>query len=185
MSQLHNAGVELIGYVHTSYGARSISDVQADVATYHSKYPLLTGIFFDEASDSASEIAYYTQLYNYVTGLGYVHNILNPGTQPAQGYLAIATNIVVFENSGSSLASTSFPSWVTCAASSSQKSGYKYKFSVIAYGVSQSSAASMIASMQNKGIGLVYVTDGASGCCTYNDLVSYFAAEAASVAALN
>jgi hypothetical protein len=185
MTQLHNAGVELIGYVHSSYGDRALADVEADVATYASKYPLLKGIFIDEASASASDIPYYTQLYNYIISKGYTISILNPGTQPDQGYVAISTSIVVFEDAGSKFASTSFSSFVTCATSSSQKSGYKYKFSVIAYGVSQSSASSMISSMQNKGIGLVYVTDGASGCCTYNDLVSYFAAEASSVAALN
>jgi hypothetical protein len=185
MAQLHTAGVELIGYVHTSYGDRAIADVEADVDTYASEYPLLTGIFIDEASDSASEISYYTELYNYIISKGYTTSILNPGTQPDEGYVAISTSIVVFEDSGSNLASTSFSSWVTCATTSSQKSGYKYKFSVIAYGVDQSDAESMLTSMENKGIGLVYVTDGASGCCTYNDLVSYFAAEAASVAALN
>jgi hypothetical protein len=34
-------------------------------------------------------------------------------------------------------------------------------------------------------MGLVYVTDGASGCCTYNTLASYFSSEASAVAALN
>jgi len=36
MTKLHNAGVEMIGYVHTSYGARSISDVKAEIDIYAS-----------------------------------------------------------------------------------------------------------------------------------------------------
>lgn len=53
------------------------------------KYPHLSGIFFDEASASAKDIPYFTQLYAYVLKLGFVHVILNPGTQPDQGYLAV------------------------------------------------------------------------------------------------
>jgi hypothetical protein len=185
MTKLHNAGIEMVGYVYTSYGARAISAVEADVNTYATKWPLLTGIFFDEVSDSSSEISFYTQAYQYVMGKGYVHNILNPGVQPDEGYLAISSSIVIFEDAGSGFNSKSFSSWVTCASSASAKSGYKYKFSAIAHSTASSSAASILSSMKSKGVGMVYVTDGAAGCCTYNNLVSYFASEASSVESLN
>jgi len=184
MSKLNSAGVEMIGYVHTSYGERAISDVEADISTYASKYSYLKGIFFDEASDSASDIAYYTQLYNFVLQKGYSVSILNPGTQPDAGYVAISTSIVVFEDSSSNYPS-SYSSFVTCAGSASAKAGYKYKFSAIAYAASSSSASSLISKMHNTGVGMVYVTDGASGCCTYNDLVSYYSSEVSAVKALN
>jgi hypothetical protein len=184
MTKLTNAGVEMIGYVHTSYGERSISDVETDISTYASKYPGLKGIFFDEASDSASDLAYYTSLYNYVLQKGYSVSILNPGTQPDSGYVDISTSIVVFEDSSSNLPS-SYSSFVACAPSSAEKSGYKYKFSAIAYGASSSSTASLISKMHNSGVGMVYVTDGASGCCTYNDLVSYYSTEVSAINALN
>jgi len=175
----------MIGYVHTSYGTRAVSDVTGDIDVYASKYPGLKGIFLDEAADSASEISYYTQVYQYITSQsGYTNAILNPGAVPDQGYVAISSSIVLFEDSASQFSGSQFPSWVTCAPSSAEQSGYKYHFAVIAYGESSSGMESVLTSMKNAGMGLVYVTDGASGCCTYNTITSYFAAEASAVKSL-
>lgn len=186
MTKLRDAGVEIIGYVHTSYGERSISDVLADVDTYVRNYPLVTGIFFDEAANDASQLSYYSQAYSYVMSQsGYDQVILNPGVQSDQGYLDISTSIVIFEDYGSNLAGTEFSNWVTCAQSADEKSGYKYRFSGIAHTTSASDQASILSTLAEKGMGLVYVTDGEGGCCTYNELVSYFTEEAASVQALN
>jgi len=186
MTKLKNAGIEMVGYVYTSYGARDINAVKADIDTYASKYPLITGIFLDEGANDASKIPFYTQVYNYIKSKpGYKHVILNPGVQPDQGYLAISTNIMIYENYGSSLAGTSFGSWVTCAANLALKSGYKYRFSGIAHTVAAANQASYVKSLSNKGIGYVYVTDGAGGCCTYNSLTTYFSQLADAVAAVN
>jgi len=185
MTKLKNAGIDQVGYVYTSYGARAVSAVQADIDTYVSKYPLLTGIFLDEASSDASKISFYSTIYNYIKGKGLNHVILNPGAQPDSGYLAVSTNIMVYENYGSSLASTTLGSWVTCATSAAQKVGFKYRFSGIAHTASSSVQASYAQTLANKGMGYVYVTDGAGGCCTYNSLTSYFPALADAVAAIN
>lgn len=186
MTRMKNAGIELVGYVHTTYGDRAVADVVSDINTYVSAYPLVTGIFLDEAANDASKISYYTQVYNTIMAKpGYVHSILNPGVQPDQGYMAISTNIVIFENYASSLASTSYSSWVTCAPTAAQKSNYKYKFSGIVHTASASDQAAIINTLQTMGMGLVYVTDGAGGCCTYNTLTSYFTQEATSVQAIN
>nr|P11113.1 RecName: Full=Spherulin-4; Flags: Precursor [Physarum polycephalum]CAA32212.1 spherulin 4 precursor [Physarum polycephalum] len=186
MNKLTAAGVDMVGYVHTSYGARAVGDVNADIDTYASKYPGLKGIFLDEASASASEISYYTNVYNHIKSKsGYVNSILNPGTQPDQGYLAISSNIVIFEDAGSNL-KNNYASWVKCAPSASQKSGYKYKFSGIAHSTSSGSMSGIINTMVSVlAMGLVYVTDGAAGCCTYNTLTSYLSQEASAVHALN
>lgn len=186
MTKLANAGIEMVGYVHTTWGLRALADVQADIDTYATKYPLVKGIFLDEASDKAPEVAYYTQVYNHVMSKpGYAHSILNPGVQPVADYLAISTNIVIFENYGTVLSSTNFASWVTCAPDAAAKAGYKYKFSGMAHTAPVANQAAYIQAMVSKGMGLVYVTDGEGGCCTYNSLVSYFAQEAAAVQALN
>lgn len=186
MTKLKNAGVEMVGYVYTSYGTRDVNAVKADIDTYASKYPLLTGIFLDEAANDASKIPFYTQVYNHIMSKsGYKHAILNPGVQPDQGYLAISTNVVIYENYASSLGGSSYSSWVKCAPNASQKSGYKYKFTGMVHTASASNQASYINTLANQGMGYVYITDGAGGCCTYNNLVSYFAQEAASVQSLN
>jgi len=186
MTKLKNAGIEMVGYVYTSYGTRDMSDVQADVNTYVSQYPLITGIFFDEGANDASMVAWYTQAYTYVMSKpGYQHVIINPGVAPDEGYLAASTSIVIYEDYASSLSAASFPSWVKCAPSSSAKSDYQYKFSAIVHTAAAASQASYISDLHNMGVGLVYITDGVGGCCTYNTLTSFFAAEAASVQALN
>jgi len=185
MQKLVNAGVEMVGYVHTTYGDRSITDVNNEIDIYASKYTGVTGIFLDEASASSSDLSYYTQVNTRIMSKSnFKHSILNPGTQPDQGYVAISTNIVIFEDAGSNLKS-SFASWVKCAPNASQKAGYKYKFSGIAHTTSSGNSASVINSMANSGMGLVYVTDGAGGCCTYNTLASYFTSEASTVKSLN
>lgn len=186
MTKLKNAGIEMVGYVYTSYGNRAASAVQADIDTYASKYPLLTGIFLDEGASEAAKIPFYTTIYNYILAKsGYVHVIINPGTVPDQGYLAVSTNLMIYENYGTSLASASFPSWVKCASTAAQKSGYKYRFSGIAHTASSSVEASYVQALASNNIGYVYVTDGAGGCCTYNSLTTYFAQLAASVKAIN
>jgi hypothetical protein len=186
MTKMKNAGIEMVGYVYTSYGERAVSAVKADIDTYVAKYPLVTGIFLDEASNDKSKLPVYTQIYDHIMSKpGYAHVILNPGTQPDQGYLAISTNIMILENYATSVATTSYNSWVKCATNVSQKAGYKYRFSGIVHSASASSQASYLRSMQGMGIGLVYVTDGAGGCCTYNSLTTYFAAMAQAVADIN
>jgi len=186
MTKLKNAGIEMVGYVYTSYGSRDVAAVKADIDMYVNKYPLVTGIFLDEASAEASKLPVYTQIYNHIMSKpGYVHSILNPGTQPDEGYMAISSNIMILENYATSVASIKYSNWVKCAPTSAQKAGYKYKFSGIVHSASASSQASYLRSMANMGIGLVYVTDGAGGCCTYNQLVTYFAAMAQSVADIN
>lgn len=186
MDKLRAARVEMIGYVHTSYATRSIVDVKKDIDVYVAKYPYITGIFFDEASASAGDIPYYREAYNYVMSKGYKHSILNPGVVPAQGYVDISSNIVIFEEAGSLVPQRSNPSWVTCAPNAAQKSGYKYKFSGIAHSTKSSSAANTVLSnMANRGMGLIYVTDGDSGCCTYNKMVSYYSSQVSYIQSLN
>jgi len=185
MAQMTAAGVVMVGYVHTSYGARAIADVVADINTYATKYPGLAGIFIDEAAASTAEIAYYTQVYNAIKSHnGYVNTILNPGTQPDQGYLAISTDIVIFEDVAANF-KPNFASWITCATSAVQKTNYKYKFSGIAYAASLSQMVTLMASMKASGMGLVYATNGAAGGDTYNTLPSYYSDMVTAVAALN
>jgi len=184
MKKFADAGITMVGYVHTSYAARALSDVLADVDTYASKYPGLAGIFVDECATAASDVSYYQQLYTHIMSKGYVHDILNPGTQPDQGYVAVSSSIVIFEDVASNL-KNNYASWVKCAPSASQKAGYKYKFTGIAYGASTSQVSSLVSSMEGMGMGMVYVTDSAQVCCVYNNLAVYFSQEAAAVKALN
>lgn len=78
----HTAGVALLYYVHTSYAARSIVDVKADMDAWISLYGPPTGWFFDEASEHVADVAYYQELYAYAAGRWVW---LNFGTTPEAG----------------------------------------------------------------------------------------------------
>jgi len=186
MQKLADAGVEMIGYVHTSWGTRAIATIESEIDTYASLYSGLSGIFFDEGATASSELPYYTTAYNYVLSKsGYTQVIINPGLQPDQGYLAVSTSLVIYEDYASNLAATTFSSWVQCAPNAASKAGYKYKFSAITHTATLADMPTLIAEVSNMGIGLVYVTDGLGGCCTYNALTSFFPQEASSVQTLN
>jgi hypothetical protein len=172
MQKLHDAGVDLVGYVYTSYGARSAADVKADINTYASQWPLVTGIFLDEGANDASKLSFYQDLHSYIMAFpGYAYNIINPGVVPDSGYANAATQIVSFENYGTSAISTA--SWATCSN--------KDQFVGIAHTASAADMPALVSSLVSKNYGYIYVTDGAGGCCTYNALTSYYAALASTV----
>jgi len=180
MAKLNAAGVEMIGYVHTSYGARAIADVKADIDQYASEFPLLVGIFLDEAAATASEVAYYQELYTYIMSFpGWTYDVINPGTVPTSGYESVATQIVSFEDTGSKFSASANPSFASCSN--------KNQYVMISYAAtSASSMQAEISAAKSKGYyGWVYVTDGAAGGSTYNSLTSYYATEAAYIASLN
>jgi len=170
MQKLHDAGVDMVGYVHTSYGTRAIADVQAEINTYATQYPLLKGIFLDEGSPDASVLSYYTTLYDYILSMpGWTYDIINPGVVPDAGYLTASTMIVSFENYGTSVAAAiTAPSIAQCSN--------KDQFAAIAHTVTAGSMDSIIDSLMSADyFGYIYVTDGVGGCCTYNALTSYYA----------
>jgi hypothetical protein len=179
MNKLNAAGVDMIGYVHTSYGTRSISEVKAEIDIYASEFPLVKGIFLDEAGATASVLSYYQQLYTYIMGMpGWKYDVINPGAVPTSGYTSAATQIVSFEDIYSKFASSANPSGATC--------NNKDQYSVITYGASSSAMQSAIATARSKGYyGWVYVTDGAAGGSTYNSLASYYASMVSYVASTN
>lgn len=178
MNTMHSAGVEMIGYVHTSYGARSLSDVQADIETYASEWPLLVGIFLDEVATSSSELSYYQTLYSYIMSMpGWKYDVINPGALPDSGYTSVATQIVVIEDVASNVAGFS-GSWLNC----DDKNQYA---AIINTASGSSTMESAINSLVSKGyFGWVYVTDG-GGDSAYNDLASYYSTEVSYVASKN
>ena len=149
-----NAGVDVVGYVHTSYGARSLRTVENEISEYESWYHL-DGIFVDEASTSCSlEASYYAPLYAYIHAqAGLDLTILNPGEATNQCYMAAADVVLGFEGTPADLASAGRPpSWMSAFAPS--------RFWAVVYGASGLSAErSALATLAGEGFGEVYVTD--------------------------
>lgn len=185
MKKFAAAGIDMVGYVHTLWGARDINTVVGEINMWATKYSGVNGIFFDEGATDASQIPYYRTAYNAVMSKGWAHSIVNPGAQPDSGYLAISTNIIIFENYATELGSMAYSSWVKCAPNAAAKSGYKYKFTSIVHTAQLSDMPWLIDTAHSQGSGIVYITDGLGGCCTYNELTNYFPQEGSRVKQVN
>src|SRR5688572_1832166 len=90
LTDLSSGGVHIVGYVSTDWGRRDIAEVKDEIALYRDHYQVggqgvIGGIFLDEAATDVAAIAYYRDLYDYITGLG-LDVILNPGAQPDPQY---------------------------------------------------------------------------------------------------
>ena len=157
------AGIKVYGYVYSSYGSRSLSDVESDVADWYSWYNL-DGILVDEAPGTGwtgAQQTYYHDLYSYIkaeSGAN-VHGttvVLNPGTDTDQYAMSVSDIISDYEDVESDYAGASPPSWASQYPAS--------RFWNIVYdsaGVSQ--MESDIALAKSRNVGYVYVTTETGG----------------------
>ncbi|MDG7001187.1 MAG: spherulation-specific family 4 protein [Nitrososphaerota archaeon] len=161
IDSLRSVGIIVIGYVYTSYGARSQSDVISDINSYRQWYGM-NGIFFDEMANVEGYESYYSTLSNYARSLGYTITVGNSGTGIAQSYVGIMNFLIVYEDQG--LPSLSHLSGLT--------SGYsRSNFALVAYGVSNFDS-SYILSVSNY-VAWMYITS-ANQPNPYNVLPYYF-----------
>lgn len=115
VSRARSAGVTVIGYVASGYGARPIAEVSEDILRYQNFYPI-DGIFVDEMGNdgSAQSIGYYAAVYDYVKALDPKHRVIaNPGTVTKESYLThpTADALVVFEHDASTYRRYVAQSW--------------------------------------------------------------------------
>jgi hypothetical protein len=145
-------GITVVGYVHTSDAARSLSAVESDVNAYYRWYAV-NGIFFDEASTNCADASYYAKLNSFVKAKGGIaRTILNPGTQTNECYLPVADILLTFEGSDTQYVNSySAPSWVARYSPT--------HFWHVIYGASTVSAMThAIQLSKRRGAGFVYVT---------------------------
>ena len=167
---LRAAGIKVLGYVDTAYGADTISSVEANVNRYKTWYGV-DGIMFDDMANQVGYEAYYSTLNNYVHSL--IPGSLtmgNPGTSVPASFIGTLDVLDVYE-SGSypSLSFITYP-------------GYgPNNFSMIAFDVSLS--GSFLNSLSGVA-SWVYVTD-ASLPNPYDVLPSYFTSEVAALSAMD
>ena len=163
--------ITLIGYVHTTAGARPLSEVKADVDLWLKLYPGIQGIFIDEQASGADKLDYYTELYKYIRAKPRLKLVVsNPGTICDEKYLsAPATDAVCLFENRQPIATAAFPDWVA-----------KYSPSRIAsLSYANATPASMREGLEKaleKKIGLIYVTDTSTGN-VWGRLPSYWAEE--------
>jgi hypothetical protein len=109
------AGGRVIGYVHTSYGARPLATVTADIDRYAEWYDI-DGIFVDEMANvgPAERLNYYKAIYDHAKGIDGQWEVMgNPGTHTIEQYLTwpTADRLVVFENASSAYPAYSPSAW--------------------------------------------------------------------------
>lgn len=117
----------VIGYVHTCHGLRespesesplcptTLTQIQADIATWYTLYPDISGIFFDEVSSADEDVATYRTLYDDVQRRhgGPAVVVFNFGVVPHHAYGDIGTALLcLFEEAGASFSSWTVPSWI-------------------------------------------------------------------------
>lgn len=102
VNSFRSGGGSVVGYVFSSYGARPLGEVLADVDTYAAYYAI-DGVFVDEMSNSGdpATIDYYAAIYAHVKAVDPDWRVVgNPGTNTLEEYLTrpAADVLVVVEN---------------------------------------------------------------------------------------
>jgi hypothetical protein len=156
------AGITVLGYVATTYGAKPTASVHAEIDAYKGWYTGIKGIFFDEMSNTAGMEAYYTELSQYAKGQGYVMTTGNPGTDTLPSYVGTVDTLMIYEDSG-------LPSVASLAGWHAQHD--KHDFAIIAYGVPSVDAAFVTSARVD--VGFIYLTDDTLPN-PYDTLPAYF-----------
>jgi len=176
------ANVALFGYVDTAYTDRPTSDVNSDVETYAgwSSYKQanisLSGIFFDDVTNSDTSATYAYMANVSATAKSYLRSVIfNPGAVVNANYFRLADVIIQYEDS---MARYTYPQ--TMAAMSK---GMHKQISIIANHAkpTQSRINSLITNMMAGNIGSMYLT---SDCCYQQVNGTLLTATANKIAAL-
>ncbi len=100
IAKLVAAGIKVIGYVPTTYGARNPADVQADIKRWRTLYPAVTGIFFDDMQNQAGAESYYKNATAYAKSHGFDLTMGNPGADSVPSYVGTVDLMFIYENAG-------------------------------------------------------------------------------------
>jgi hypothetical protein len=138
MNYCANKRLNVVGYVYTSYGQRSVSSVEADIAEWVSLYGAnVQGIFFDGVPTSATDSrcpdsdceSYYATIIAYAQSeISDALIITNPGSSNSDSGWILSNRAmndhpadidVIFEGDVSSFTSWSPPSWFESSESGS------------------------------------------------------------------
>ena len=145
IAALQAAHIEVIGYVATGYGSHSIASMESEMDQWKSFYPTLQGIFFDEQSNSTSDVAHYQTLSQYAKSKGLSYTVGNPGTDVPAAYIGALDTMLIYESDG-------LPSVSSLSQWSSYAPG---NFGIIPYNVSAMSSTFVKQARQY--VGYVYL----------------------------
>jgi hypothetical protein len=104
-------GITVIGYVLTDEGERPQAAVRADIKAYYDWFGV-DGIYLDETSSNAEDVAYYREMAAYARKLkpGAVIAV-NPGYTPPEAFMKFANYVETFEYDFATYEKQTFPAW--------------------------------------------------------------------------
>lgn len=157
---LRSAGGQVVGYVHTAYGGRSIDLVKTDIDRYAAFYAM-DGFFVDEMSNQSSGLAYYQTVYDYIKGLSPAYHVFgNPGISTQESYLSIADTLVTFEGSPTTDALTPYGYDIHGEPDAWARAYPAERFGHLIYGVADAGTMqSLIVLAASRNADYVYITD--------------------------
>jgi Spherulation-specific family 4 len=171
ISELKSAGIVVVGYVPTEYGAIAVSTAEYDAQQYAQLYGL-SGIFVDQMSNIPGWEWYYSDLTSYAHSIGEWLVIGNPGTSVPASFLGTVDVIVVWEN-------TYAPSqsWMQGSTFGDNPAG----FGELAYSVSWDPS---LLSLYSEYASYLYITN-LTWPYPYADVPSYFDSMVATIASFS
>lgn len=151
VAQAQAAGVRVLGYVHTSYGARDASLVKREINAYKEWYHV-DGIFLDEVASRADMLPYYQTVANTIRAFPGSFIVLNPGVVPDEGYMNVGDQVVTFEGTYRTYSKTfAFPAWTQNYSAN--------RFVNLVYGVPSRSLSNAFAISRTLNAANIYFTD--------------------------
>jgi hypothetical protein len=100
IAKLVAAQIQVIGYIATGYASHSLASMEGAIDAWHTFYPQVGGIFFDEQSNLEADVAYYRTLSQYAKAHGLPYTVGNPGTDTAEAYIGALDTMLIYESKG-------------------------------------------------------------------------------------
>lgn len=108
--RLRGAGVPVIGYVDTNYGARPAGQIMAELGRYLDWYEV-SGVCLDRVATGVANLAYYGALSARLRELGAEVVFFNHGAHPHEAYAGHADLLGTFEGPWQAYLRMQVPNW--------------------------------------------------------------------------
>jgi Spherulation-specific family 4 len=159
ITKLRAAGISILGYVHTSYGTRSLTTVKNEISQWYTWYQP-DGIFLDEMGLNHP---YYTSVTAYAKGLGIQYVVGNPGENIDISAGNDVDTVTVFEDSSLPTLSQ-FKNWYTAYPPS--------KIALLSYSIS--ALPTSFVTQAGVDFAWIYITDDGADGNPWDELSTYF-----------
>jgi hypothetical protein len=183
IKDLRQAGVRIVGYVHSNYGKRDLKLVKLDLDLYIKHFDV-DGIFVDETASSRDKLDYYQKVYQYIKSQRKsLQVIINPGTDLDESYLKkpVADVAVIFENDRKKWNTYQPPVYIQNYSAP--------HFAALVHTAANSKVMKKILNRAaNSNFGYVYITNDSTNTANHNpwdSLPSYWQAEVDYIHKLN